>query len=275
MAPSKKTPAAAAGQMPLMEHIRELRSRLVKSVIGIFVGVVIAWVFYPFILDWLTAPYEQVRPDLEAKNINTQLVMTGIGGGFQFQLKVSVITGIILSSPVWMWQLWAFILPAMFKHERRIAIGLTALCVPLFVGGAWLGYWVFPKAILLLVGFVPSEWVSLLSGADYLTFALRMMILFGIGAQWPVVIVILNRLGVISGKQLVQARPWIIVGLFVFSAVATPTMDPITFLFLGIPMSFLHLIAERLAVFGDKRRAAKVPDWDDESASDIDDPTDV
>ena len=261
--------------MPLMDHMRELRSRLVKSMMAIVVGVVVAWIFYPEILAWLVAPYEQVRPSLEEKGINTQLVMTGIGGGFQFQLKVSLIAGLLVSSPIWIWQLWSFVLPAMFKHERRIVLGLTAVCVPLFFGGVMLGYWVFPKAIQLLVGFVPEEWVSLLSGADYLTFAIRMMLLFGVGALLPVVVVVLNRIGLVSGAQLSRARPWIIVGIFAFAAIATPTVDPITFLFLAIPMTFLHLIAERISVFSDRRKKNRTPELDDAEVSDIDDPTAV
>lgn len=261
--------------MPLMDHLRELRSRLIRALLGIAVGVVVSWYFYPHILDWLTAPYEQVRPALEDAGINTELVMSGIGGGFQFQLKVSLITGLLISSPVWIWQLWAFVLPALLRHERRVAVFLTGLCVPLFLGGAWLGYWVFPKAIRLLVGFVPPGWTSLLTGGDYLTFALRMMILFGVGAQLPVVVVVLNRIGAVSGRQLVRARPWIIVGIFVFAAVATPTVDPITFLFLGIPMSLMYLVAERLAIITDKRRARVSESSRDDEASPIARPEDI
>lgn len=262
--------------MPLMEHVRELRSRLIKAILGIALVVVIAWYFYPEILEWLTAPYEQVRPVLEEAGINTELVMMGIGGGFQFRLKVSLIAGLIGSSPIWLWQLWAFVVPALFKHERRIALGLTALCVPLFVGGAYLGYWVFPKAIQLLVGFVPMDWASLLTGADYLTFAMRMMILFGVGAQLPVIVVVLNRLGIVRAAQLVRARPWIVVGIFVFAALATPTVDPVTFLFLGLPMTLMHLIAERIAVFTERKHArskAGADDGlDDDQASKIENP---
>lgn len=261
--------------MPLLEHLRELRTRLVRALLGITIGVVISWYFYPYILDWLTSPYEQVRPALEEAGINTELVMSGIGGGFQFQLKVSLITGVLISSPIWMWQLWAFVLPALMRHERRVAFFLTGLCVPLFLGGAWLGYWVFPKAIRLLVGFVPTGWTSLLTGGDYLTFALRMMILFGVGAQLPVVVVVLNRIGAVSGRQLVRARPWIIVGIFVFAAVATPTVDPITFLFLGIPMSLMYLVAERLSVLTDKRRARATSVVADDDASPIESPEDL
>lgn len=261
--------------MPLMAHLDELRSRIIKSAAAVVIALVITWTFYPQILGWLTAPYEQVRPTLEAEGIDTQLVVSGIGGAFQFQLKTSVIAAIVLSSPVWIWQIWAFVLPAMHKHEKRAAVILTATCLPLFLAGAWMGYWTFPKAIELLIGFAPEGWTNLLNGADYLSFATRMILLFGIGAQIPVVVVVLNRIGAVSAAQLVRARPWIIVGIFVFAAVATPTVDPISFLFLAIPMTVLYLVSEVIARITDRKRARKAGQFDDDEASTIAGPDSV
>lgn len=258
--------------MPLLDHLAELRSRLMKGLAAIALGVVIAWYFYPEILDWLTAPYEQVRPALEREGIDTELIVSGIGGAFQFQLKTSVVAGLVLSSPVWMWQVWAFVLPALHRHEKRAALLLTVTCVPLFLGGAWIGYWTFPKAIELLVGFAPEGWTNLLNGADYLSFATRMILLFGVGAQIPVVVVILNRIGAVSGAQLIRARPWIIVGIFVFAAIATPTVDPVTFLFLAIPMSALYFVSEVIARVTDRRRGRADQVLDDDKASRLDAP---
>lgn len=255
--------------MPLMEHLRELRSRLVKSILAIAVGFTVAIVLYMPILDWLTEPFNAVRPTLEAKGINTNLVMSGIGGAFQFQIKVSLIAGILFASPVWIWQMWAFVLPALHRHEKRAAIILTSMCVPLFVGGAWVGYLTFPKAIELLIGLVPTGWESLLTGSDYLTFVMRMMLLFGIGAQIPVVVVALNRMGAVSARQLARSRPWIIVGIFIFAAIATPTVDPITFLFLAFPMSAMYLVAEVIAHVTDRRRARAADDTPDDVASSL------
>ncbi len=258
--------------MPLLDHLAELRSRLVKALVAIALGVAVAWYFYPEILDWLTAPYEQVRPTLEAEGIDSELIVSGIGGAFQFQLRTSVLAGLVFSSPVWLWQLWAFVLPALHRHEKRAAVLLTATCLPLFLGGAWIGYWTFPKAIELLVGFAPEGWTNLLNGADYLSFATRMIVLFGVGAQIPVVVVVLNRIGAVSGAQLVRARPWIIVAIFVFAAIATPTVDPVTFLFLAIPMSALYMLAEIIARVTDRRRGRHEERWDDDEASPLDAP---
>jgi len=256
--------------MPLMGHLRELRSRLTKGVLFIVAGTIMAWLFYEPILNWMSAPYDTIRPQLEAKGIETDLVLTGVGGAFTFQLKISLIVGLLLSCPLWLWQMWAFILPALHRAERRWALLLTATGAPLFVGGAYVGFSVLPKAILVLIGFVPEGWGSLLTGADYLNFVVRMMLVFGVAAEIPLVVTILNRLHIVSAKQLAGARPWIIVGIFVFAAIATPTTDPLTMLFLAAPMTILYALAELIAYMTDRRRDAK-PELGDDQLSSLDD----
>lgn len=262
--------APAGGTMPLMAHLRELRSRLTKGVLAIVAGTVLAWIFYPPILEWMSLPYDTIRPQLEAQGIETDLVLTGIGGAFTFQLKISLIVGLLASSPVWLWQIWAFVLPALHRNEKRWALLLTATGAPLFIGGAYLGYVVLPKAILVLIGFVPDGWGSLLTGAEYLNFVVRMMLVFGVAAEIPLVVTILNRLKIVSAKQLAGARPWIIIGIFVFAAIATPTTDPLTMLFLATPMTVLYLLAEVLAIFHDRRRAKADPGLADDELSSLD-----
>lgn len=261
-------PAAAGGTMPLVEHLRELRSRLTKAVLAIALGTIAAFVVYEPVLDWLAAPYDAIRPALEAQGIRTTLAITGVGGAFQFQLKISLIVGLLVSSPLWLWQIWAFVLPALHRHEKRWALVLTATGAPLFVGGAYLGYVVLPKAIELLIGFVPAGWESLLTGADYLNFIVRMMLVFGVAAEIPLVVVLLNRLGIVSARQLAGARPWIVVGIFVFAAIATPTTDPLTMLFLAAPMTVLYFVAELIARLTDRRRDRATADepGDDEAS---------
>lgn len=263
--------------MPLVDHLRELRTRVVRALLGIVAGTVLALVFYEPVLNFLVFPYEQIRPELAAQGIDTDLVITGVGGALQFQLKISLIVGILVASPVWLWQLWAFVLPAMHRHEKRWAFLLTGVGAPLFVAGAALAYLILPKAILILIGFVPDDFSSLLTGKDYLDFIVRMMLVFGVAAEIPLVVVLLNRLRIVSGRQLVRARPWIIVGIFIFAAIATPTTDPLTMLFLAAPMTILYLVAEVIARVTDYRRgkAAAVDQVDDDEASAIEAPTPV
>ncbi|MEV7396371.1 twin-arginine translocase subunit TatC [Aeromicrobium sp. NPDC092404] len=255
-----------------MDHLRELRNRLVRAILAIFVATVIAWAFYDQILEFLTHPYNEIKPLLKERGIDSEIVITGIGGAFTFQLKISLVAGILLSSPVWLWQAWAFILPAMHRNEKRWAALLTATGAPLFVGGAALAYVVLPKAIDVLIGFVPDGVDNLITGAEYFDFIVRMMLVFGVAAEIPLVVILLNRLGVVSGRQLASSRPWTVIGVFVFAAIATPSTDPLSMLFLAVPMTVLYLIAEVIARLTDRRKSKAAPaELADDELSPLDD----
>lgn len=254
--------------MTLVEHLAELRSRLFRAVLSIAVGAVAGWFLFPHVLDLLTGPYETgIAPLLEEQGLDATLAVTGVGGALQFQLKISLIVGLVISSPVWFWQIWAFVLPAMHKHEKKWAVLLTGTGVPLFLAGVVLGYVVLPKGIEVLLGFVPQGWESLLTASQYLDFVTRMLLVFGLAAEIPLVVILLNRIGAVTHRRLVSARPWIVLGIFVFSAVATPTTDPLTMLFLAVPMTVLYLVAEVVTRFTDRRRAREEPRWADDEAS--------
>ncbi len=265
---------AAGGTMPLVEHLRELRSRLTRAVIAIAVFTILGLVFYASILNFLTHPYNEMRPLLEREGIDTQLIITGVGGAFQYQLKISLVFGLLASSPFWLWQIWAFVLPALHRHEKRWALLLAGTGAPLFIGGAALAYVVLPKAMEILIGFVPDGFGSLVTGAEYFDFIVKMMLVFGVAAEIPLVVVLLNRLGLVSAKQLASARPWTIIGIFVFAAIATPTTDPLTMLFLAVPMTILYLISEVIAKLTDRRRGReRVDETADDDASPLDGPS--
>ncbi|MCO7238755.1 MULTISPECIES: twin-arginine translocase subunit TatC [unclassified Aeromicrobium] len=267
---------AAGGTMPLVEHLRELRSRLTRAVIAIAVFTILGLVFYAPILNFLTHPYNEMRPLLEREGIDTQLIITGVGGAFQYQLKISLVFGLLASSPFWLWQIWAFVLPALHRHEKRWALLLAGTGAPLFIGGAALAYVVLPKAMEILIGFVPDGFGSLVTGAEYFDFIVKMMLVFGVAAEIPLVVVLLNRLGLVSAKQLASARPWTIIGIFVFAAIATPTTDPLTMLFLAVPMTILYLISEVIAKLTDRRRGReRVDETADDDASPLDGPSEL
>src|SRR5699024_1200486 len=168
--------------------------------------------------------------------------------------------GLVVSSPVWIGQLWGFVLPALHSHEKRWVYILTALAAPLFTAGVVVGYLVLPKGVEVLVGFLPQSVEGLTNLGDYLNFALRTVLVFGVAAVIPLVVVMLNRIGLVSSRQLSHARPWIIVGIFVFSAVATPSTDPLTMLFLAVPMTILYIISEIVAKLTDRRRERTLDD---------------
>ncbi len=247
-----------AGVMPLLDHLRELRRRLVIAMVAILIGTIVGWIAYPQIFEFVKQPYiDGIAPLLNRSGFDATLVLSGgIGSAFTFRLKVALVLGLLLASPIWVWEIWAFILPALHRNEKRWVYVLTAAGVPLFLAGVTVGYLVLPKGIHVLVSFAPESIQVLLNLGDYLSFMLRTVLVFGVAAQIPLVVILLNRIGAVSARQLAAARPWTILGIFVFAAIATPSTDPLTMLFLAVPMTVLYLVSELIARLTD-RRAAK------------------
>lgn len=260
--------------MPLVGHLRELRRRLTIGVFAILAGTIVGWMIYPQAFDFLKQPYvDGITPLLERKGFNAELVLNGgVGSAFSFRLKLSLAIGLVVSSPVWIGQIWGFILPALHRNEKRWAFLLTTAGAPLFAGGVAVGYLVLPKGIEVLISFAPESVNVLLSLQDYLNFVIRTVLVFGIAAEIPLVVVMLNRFGIVSSRQLAKARPWTVIGIFIFAALATPSTDPLTMLFLAIPMTVLYFISEVIAKLTDRRKARVTPDeLDDDVASPLDD----
>jgi sec-independent protein translocase protein TatC len=267
--------------MPLAEHLRELRSRLVKSGIAVVVGMVVGWIMYPTIFAILSRPFEGAVAQAQAEGRDVTLALTGVTDPFVLQLQVAAIAGILIASPVWLYQLWRFVTPGLHKHEKRWGIAFVAVATPLFAAGAVLAYLVLPIGLEILLGFTPDNVENIVSVDRYLSFFLRTVVVFGVGFLTPLLIVTLNFAGILSGKRLVSWWRWIIFTVFIFAAVATPTGDPINLALLAGPILLLVVIAVGIALLNDRRRARKgllEPDyqqWDDDEASPIDDPTDT
>ena len=252
--------------MSLVEHLRELRNRLLIASIAIVVGAVVAWFFYDRLFDMLTKPYnlsiEKLPPD---QRENAEIFTSGVAGAFILKAKVSLVTGLVISSPIWLYEIWAFILPGLHRNEKKWTYIFVAVAGPLFVAGVLLGYWVMPKGIEVMLGFTPNGISNFIDVGSYLSFILRVLLVFGVSFEIPLFVVLLNLAGVVSGKQLGKWRAWIIFGTFVFAAVATPSTDPITMLLLAVPMTILFLISEIIARIIDRRRGrvSLEPDYDD------------
>lgn len=261
--------------MPLREHLRELRTRLVKGMLAIVVASIVAAFFFHQLFELLTEPYRSGVAQLleDGEDINAELTLTGVADAFTLTLKVSLVAGIVLASPVWLWQLWAFIVPGLHANERRWSTIFLAVSAPLFLLGIGTGYYVLPKGIEVLIDFTPADVSNLISVTGYLNFVLRMLLVFGVAFEIPLFVLLLNLAGVVKGRQLGEYRPWIVIGVFLFAAVATPSTDPISMLFLAVPMTLLFLISEILARLIDRRRAGSEPDYDtigDDERSDLD-----
>lgn len=260
--------------MPLVEHLREFRRRLMVALLAILIGTIAGWLIYPSAFEFLKQPYvDGIAPLLERKGFDAELVLSGgVGSAFSFRLKFALVIGLVMSAPVWIGQIWGFVLPALHRNERRWVYLLTATGAPLFAGGVVVGYLVLPKGIEVLVSFAPESINVLLTLGDYLNFVVRTVLVFGLAAQIPLVVVMLNRLGIVSGKQLASARPWTVIGIFVFAAIATPSTDPLTMLFLAVPMTVLYLISEVITRITDRRKAKVAPaGLSDDEASPLDD----
>lgn len=281
----EKEPGPVDATMTLMEHLGELRKRLFRAVLAIVVTSVACAFLYQQIIDVLTEPFFSAVERLAAeRGLDARLVFSDVAGPFILQLKTSLVAGLVLSSPVWLWQLWAFIMPGLHARERRWSMVFAAVAGPFFMGGVLLGYWVLPKGIGILLDFTPVEVSNLVQLDRYLSFILRMLLVFGVSFEIPLFVILLNLAGVISGRSLAEHRSWIVIGTFVFAAVATPSTDPVSMLFLAVPMTLLFLASEVIARLVDRRRRRRgaeggYEDYDDEEVSpltyDRDEPDDA
>ncbi len=239
--------------MALSDHLRELRARILKIAVVITVGLVVSLFFFDEIFQLVLGPYEDAQSAL-GESVNTEATIAGAGGPLMLYLKLCGLVSVILTSPLWLYQIWAFILPGLHAKERKWSRVFAAIAGPLFLAGVALGYLTLPKGLEILIGLTPADLTNLVEFGDYLTFLIRTLLVFGIAFEIPVFVILLNLSGVLSGAALGAHRPWIVIGIFIFAAVATPSTDPFTMLFLAIPMVLLFGISEVIARILDRRK---------------------
>ncbi|PFG66868.1 sec-independent protein translocase protein TatC [Propionibacteriaceae bacterium ES.041] len=254
----KPPPVPPDGNMTLFEHLRELRYRLVVAAIWIVLAVIICAFFYNQLFEFLLRPIGVAVQDLAQTRPGQQVsvVTTGVAAPMTLSLKIVGIAGLIFSAPFWLYQLWAFIAPGLLAKEKKWAVVFVGAATPLFLSGVAIGYWVMPKGISVMLSFTPQDASvsNLLDLPFFLNFLIRLMLVFGIAFLLPVVLVVLNLAGIVSGAQLGKARQYAIFGCFVFGAVATPSTDPFSMLMLAIPMALLYLVAEVICRANDRAR---------------------
>ena len=227
--------------MTLAEHLGELRRRLIVCLVAIALGGVVAFIFYPEILNWLTGPYRDVSA---AKHLTCpgKLVITDPLEGFAVRMKVTGYGGVVLALPIILWQIWGFITPGLYENEKRYTIPFVFAAVALFIMGALIALWTFPKALQFLISF-SGDVQPLFAPGAYLSLIMLMMLGFGIGFEFPVFLVALELVGVLSPQQLAGARRFAIVGIVVVVAVATPSGDPYSLLALSIPLIIFYEVS--------------------------------
>jgi sec-independent protein translocase protein TatC len=246
--------SADGGRMPLVEHLRELRTRLIRGSLAIIAGSAVAWFFYEPIIELLIDPVCDAGVAGVANTACGPVVVSSVLGPLSLQLKVSLFGGLLLASPIWLYQLWAFLAPGLHRNEKRWTYAFVSGGVPLFLAGAALSYLILPKAIRVLLDFTPGGVGNLIRLDEYLDFVLRMLLIFGLAFELPLALIVANLAGLLSGRRI---RSWwrgMVFGIFVFAAAATPTGDPLTMAALAAPMILLYAVAVVVALLVDRSR---------------------
>jgi sec-independent protein translocase protein TatC len=259
--PRTKKVVNPEARMPLIEHIRELRNRIFKVVLLILVGSVLGWFFlYHPVWRFIEAPYCNLPKSTlhHISAIKTQgctLYVSNIFDGLFLKLKISIAIGVIATSPLWMYQFWAFVAPGLHVKEKRWAYFFAGTAFPLFAIGGTIAYFAMTKGLRFLLDLLPSGSAALISIDSYVGYAMAMLLIFGLSFEIPLVMVLFNVLGVLTHARFAKWRRMIIFLVFAFAAIATPSPDPISMLLLAVPCVLLVELAEVFAYFNDRRRA--------------------
>ena len=263
--------ARERGTMPLLDHLRELRKRIIRAAFFILIFSILGFVYYNQIITTLAEPVCDLKLAQSSGSNNCgSLFISGVLGPLNLQVKVAFLTGIIVSAPFWLYQLWAFIAPALHRKERRKSVLFIIAATPFFTLGAALAYYILPIAIRVLFGFTPDSLNNLVRFDDYLSFVLRIILIFGLAFELPVFLVSLNLIGVLSGRAILKPWRFAIFGITVFVAAFSPTADPLSMAALALPLIVFYFGAGGIALLVDKKRDKKSKQIGDNQAADID-----
>ena len=242
-------------RMSLGSHLRELRKRLSWSAGFILAGSVVGWFLFDPVFKILQQPLLDVT---ERRGIEAIVNFGTVVSAFDLRIQISIFLGVILTSPVWLWNFWAFIAPGLKQKEKRYATGFTVAAVPLFLAGTALAWTSLPGFVVVLIGFTPEGSSNVINASEYILFAIRILLIFGIAFVMPVVLVLLNFAGLATGRGILKSWRIALFIIAVVSALATPTAEPMTMFLLMAPLSALYFSAIGIAMANDKRRERKL-----------------
>ena len=252
MAAREKRGADRDRRMSLGQHLIELRKRLFRSALGVLLGAIVGWFVYPWVWDGLRAPIEII-----AKSRNAVLNYQGITTAFDVHMQIAIYVGVFVSSPIWLYQIFAFLVPGLTGKEKRYTFGFVFTAIPLFLAGCAAGWFVVPHIVILLNSFVPSQDASFIEAKDYLGFVLKLILAVGVAFVLPVFLVLLNFVGILPGRTILKGWRIAILTITLFTAIATPAADPFSMFLLAIPMVFLYFVAVGVAYWHDVLTARK------------------
>ncbi len=251
------------GRMPLMDHIRELRNRVVKMALALGAGMIVGFIFFTPVWNVISRPlcHAVIRGQTGCKTLGVnQLALDGPLDPFYLHVKVALIVGVILSSPVWLYQIWAFIAPGLYAREKRWSYIFVGTAVPLFLAGVTLAYWSLGRSMHYLLGLTPTTVANVIQVDQYMSFVMAMLLAFGLAFELPLLIVMLNLAGILTHERFRKWRRVMIFGVFLIAGMANPSPDPITMLILGGGCVVLVEVAEFIVWSNDRRRARLHPD---------------
>ena len=251
------------GRMPLMDHLRELRNRVVKIALALIAGMLVGFIFFNWAWHLIERPLcsSDIRGYTGCHQLGiNELVLDGPLDPFYLRVKVAFAVGVVVSSPIWLYQVWGFVAPGLYSREKRWSYIFVSSAVPLFLIGVTLAYWSLGRSMHYLLGLAPKGVANLIDVDPYLNFELTMLLAFGIAFEVPLLIIMLNLVGVLTHERFRKWRRVMIFCVFLIAGIANPSPDPVTMLILGGACVALVEVAELIVWQNDKRRARLRPD---------------
>jgi sec-independent protein translocase protein TatC len=248
-------------KMSLADHLRELRKRLFWIASFILLGTVGGWFLFDPVFNLLQQPILELS---ERRGANATVNFGTVVSAFDLRIQVSIFLGLLISSPFWLYQLWAFITPGLKRNERRYSIAFIASAVPLFLIGTYIAWVSLPNFVVVLLGFTPEGSSNVINASEYVLFAIRVLFIFGAAFVMPVVLVLLNFVGLLEAKSIIKGWRFAVFIIAVITALATPTAEPISMLLLMIPLIILYFLAAGIAHLNDRRKRKKSEKLTDE-----------
>lgn len=240
------------GEMPFLDHLEELRWRIIKILAALVVASIACYVFSDFLFEWLRWPLQRAVPDG-----SIDLNFLKVGEGFTVRIKLSILAGIFISIPVTIYQVWRFVMPGLYDREKRVVVPLVASSSLLFlIGAAMCFIWVLPFTINFLLGIAPEDVKPVLTINEYLNFVMWTTLAYGLVFQLPIVAFFLGRLGIINSRFLAKGRRYAIVGIAVIAAIVTPP-DIFSMTMMGLPLYLLYEISILILLITGKRERSR------------------